>query len=111
MPSKGYTQNFATGQDLKAYSTFLYELECEIVDTSVSLTPFEWANGYTLYVFRITDGLIKQEMNSQRFKFATESARMEVSFAAAVNENIQMVLLYQMLDRIEFDRFTAVLVL
>ena len=35
---------------------------------------------------------------------------MEVSFTAAVNENIKMVLLYQMLGRIEFDRLNDVLV-
>ena len=42
---------------------------------------------------------------------ATGSARLEVSFAAAVNENIKVVLLYQMLGRIGFDLFNAVLVL
>ena len=51
-PSEGYTPNFATGQYIKAYSTFLKELECDIGDTSVSLTPSEWANGYTLYVLK-----------------------------------------------------------
>ena len=46
--SEGYTPNFVTGQYIKAYSTFLQELECDTGDQSVSLTPFEWANGYTL---------------------------------------------------------------
>ena len=39
------------------------------------------------------------------------SARLEVLFSVAVNKNINIILLYQMLGRIEFDRFNAVLVL
>ena len=60
-PSEGYSPNFATGQYINSYSTFFQELECDTGDKSVSLTPSEWANGYTLYAFKITDGLINQE--------------------------------------------------
>ena len=69
----------------------------------MSLTPSEWANGYTLYAFKITDGSIGLGTYGPRSKSITGSARLEVSFAAAVNENIKVILLYQMLDRIEFD--------
>ena len=44
-------------------------------------------------------------------KSATGSARLEVSFAAAVNESIKVGLFYHVLGRFEFDRFNAVLVL
>ena len=91
--------------------TFLQKLECDIGDQSVSLTPFEWANGYTLYAFQITDGPIGPGTYGGRSKSATGSARLEVSFAAAVNENIKMILLYQMLGRLELDRFNEVVVL
>ena len=47
-PSEGYTPKFANGQYIKAYSTFLQELEYDTGDKSVSLTPTKWANGYTL---------------------------------------------------------------
>ena len=91
--------------------TFLQELECDTGDKSVSLTPSEWANGYTLYAFKITGGPIRPGTYRPRSKAATGSARLEVSFATAVDENIKVILLYQMLGRIEFDRFNAVLVL
>ena len=110
-PSENYTPNFATAQYIQAYSTFLQELECDTCDKSVSLTPSEWANGYTLYAFKITDGPIVPGTYGPRSKSATGSARLEVSFAAAVNENIKVVLLYDMLGRIEFDRFNVVLLL
>ena len=110
-PSKGYTPNFATGQYIMAYSTFLQELECDTGNKSVSLTPSEWANGYTLYAFKITDGPIGPGTYGPRSKSATGSARLKVSLSAAINENIKVVLLNQVLGRIEFDRFNVVLLL
>ena len=59
-PTEGYTPNFANGQYIKAYSTFLQELKCDTGDKHVSLTPSEWAIGYTLYAFKILDGPIGQ---------------------------------------------------
>ena len=78
---------------------------------SVSYTPSEWANIYTLYAFKITDGPIGQGTYIPRSKSSTKSARLEISFAAAVNENIKVIIYYQMLGRIEFDKFHAVIVL
>ena len=111
VPRGGYTPNFANGQYLKAYMTLLQELECDTGDKSVSITPFEWANEYTLYAFKNTDGLIGPGTYGPRSKSATGSARLEISFAAAVNENIKVIIYYQMLGRIEFDKFHAVIVL
>ena len=58
MPREGYTQNFANGQYLKAYMTFLQEFKYDTGDYSINFTPFEWVKKYTLYVFKITDGPI-----------------------------------------------------
>ena len=95
-PSEGYTLSFATDQYIKAYSTILQELECDTGDKSVSLTPCKWANGYTVYAFKIFDVPIGPGTYGSRSKSATKSARLEVSFTAAVNENIKVVLLFQM---------------
>ena len=90
---------------------FLKELECDTGDKSVNLTPSEWANGYTLYAFKITDGPIGPGSYGPRSKSATGSARLDISFAAGVNENIKVIVYYQMLGRIEFDQHKAVIVL
>ena len=102
-PSEGYTPSFANGQYIKAYMTFLKELECDTGDKIVSLTPSEWANGYTLYAVKITDDPIVPGTYGPRSKFPTGSARLEVLFAAAVNENIKVILLNQMLGKLEID--------
>ena len=90
---------------------FLKELECDTGDKSVNLTPAAWANGYTLYAFKITDGPIGPGTYGPRSKSATGLARLEISFAAGVNENIKVIVYYQMLGRIEFDQHKAVIVL
>ena len=109
-PSEGYTPNFANGQYIKDYMTFFQKLECDTGDNSVRLTPSEWANGYTLYACKITDGPIGPGTYGPRSKSATGSTRL-VSFAVAWNENIKVILLYRMLGRLEFDRFNEVFVL
>ena len=38
-PSEGYAPYLANGQYIKAYMTYLQELECDTGDKSVSLTP------------------------------------------------------------------------
>ena len=111
LPRGGYTSNFANGQYLKAYTTLLRELECDTGDKSISLTQSDWANGYTLYAFKITDGPIGSDNYGTRSKSTTRFARLEVSFAAPVNENIKVIVYYQSPGRIEFDHFKAVLVL
>ena len=98
-------------REIQAYSTFLQELECDTWDKIVSLTPSEWANEYTLYAFKITDGPIGPGTYGPRSKSVTGSASLVISFAAAVNGNIKVIINYQMLVRIEFDKFHAVVVL
>ena len=110
--NKSYTPNFADGQYIKDYMTFLQMLDFETSDKSVSLTTSELANGYTLYVFKITDGFIGPGTYGPRSTSATISACLEVSFAAPVNEKHQGdLLLYQMLGKLKFERFNKNLVL
>ena len=111
VPRNGYTPNFTNGQYKKDYMTFLEQLDCDSGNKCISLTPSEWATGYTLYAFKITDGPIRPGTYGPRSKSATGSVRLEVSFAAAQNENIMVILLYQMLGRLEFDQFQNVIVL
>ena len=57
-PRNGYTPNFANNQYIKDDNTFVSQLNLHKSDISVALTPNEWANGYTLYAFKTTDGPI-----------------------------------------------------
>ena len=55
VPRNGYTPNFTNGQYKKDYMTFLEQFDCDSGDKCISLTPSEWATGYMLYAFKITD--------------------------------------------------------
>ena len=110
VPRNGYTPNFTIGQYKTDYMTFLEQLDCESGDQCISLTPSECATGYTLYAVNITDGPIGPGTYGPRSKSATGSVSLEVSFAAVQNENIKVILLSQMLGRLEFDQFQNVIV-
>ena len=73
-PSQVYTSNFANGQYISVYMSFVQELDCDTGNTSVSLNRSELANGYTLYAFQITDGLIGPGTYGPQSKFATKCA-------------------------------------
>ena len=111
VPRHNYTPNLANGQYNKDYMTFLEQLDCDSGDKCISLTVSESATGYTLYAFKITDGPIGPNNYGPRSTSATGSVRLKVSFAAAQNENIKVILLYQMIGRLEIYKFQNVIVL
>ena len=55
VPRHGYTPNFENGQYKKDYMTFFEQLDCDSGDKCIRLTPSEWASGYTIFEFKITD--------------------------------------------------------
>ena len=83
VPRQHYTTNFANGQYTKDYYTMVEQFECDYGDECFSLSLFQWANGYTIYAFKITNGLIGADTNVLRSKSPTVSVRLEVAFAAA----------------------------
>ena len=76
----------------------------------MSLTPYEWANGYTLYAFMITDGPVGSGTEGPRSKSTSGSVRLEIGFAAAAAANIKVIVFYKMLVVLEFDQFRNVIV-
>ena len=85
-PSEGYTPNFANEQYITDYMTFVKDFECYTSDKCVSLTPSAWKNRYTLFAFKITDGPIRPGMFGPRSNSVTGSARLDMSFATAIND-------------------------
>src|SRR5208283_4933772 len=71
VPRRGYKPNFANGQYIRDYITFQEQLGYDISDKCVPITPEEWANGYTFWVFKITDGPIGSGVAAPRSKAVT----------------------------------------
>ena len=76
VPRNGYTPNFTNGQYKNYYMTFLEQLDCDSGDKCISLTPLEWATGYTLYAFKITDGPIGPGIYGPRSKSVMGPVRL-----------------------------------
>ena len=76
----------------------------------LAISPAEWATGFNLYVFKITDGPIGSGTESPRSRALTGTARLEIDFAAATVNVIKVVILSQSLGLIEIDEFSNVVV-
>ena len=110
VPRSGYKPNFANGQYIRDYAMMQRELGFGKGDKCVNLTPTEWATGYTIYAFHITDGPIGSGTDGPRSRSTTGSIRLEVGFAAVQNTNIKVIILSQSLGLLEFDEFKNVVV-
>ena len=110
VPRSSYTPIFANGQYIKDYETMQRQLGFGKGDKCVNLTPTEWANGYTIYAFKVTDGPIGSGTEGPRSRSTTGSIRLEVGFSAPQNTNIKVIILSQNLGVLEFDAFKNVVV-
>ena len=107
-PRYGYTPNFTTKQYEKDYMTFLSQLKLNKGDKSVALTPYEWANGYTLYAFQTTDGPIGSGAHSPRSAISTGKLRLSIGFSQANNTTIKVIVFSQSVGVIDINQFKNV---
>ena len=72
-------------------------------DTSrtLSITPDQWANGYTFFAFRLTPNQSASQLSG--------SVRLEIRFAAANNHIINVLLLAETTSAIEIDKYKNLL--
>ena len=108
-PRYGYTPNFTTNQYSKDYYTFLSQLKLNKGDKSVALTPYEWANGYTLYAFQTTDGPIGSGAHSPRSAISTGKLRLSIGFSAANNTTIKVIVFSQSVGVIDINQYKNVI--
>lgn len=104
-PRYSYTPNFNTNQYTKDYFQFLSQLKLDKGDKSVALTPNEWANGFTLYSFQITDGPIGSGAHSPRSPISTGKIRLSIGFSAANNASIKVILFSQSVGHLDFNQY------
>ena len=107
-PRYGYTRNFTNNQYRKDYNTLLSQLNLFKGDKSVALIFEEWANGYTLYAFKTTDGPIKPGAKTPSSCIFTGKLRFSISFAQLYSQSINMILYYQSVGFIDINQFKNV---
>ena len=104
-PTYGYTPNFTTKQYNESYTTLLSQLKLNKGDKCLALTPEEWANGFTLYAFQVTDGPIGSGANSPRSAISTGKLRLSIGFSAANTTSIKVILLSQSVGFIDINHY------
>ena len=105
----GYKPDFAKGLYNEAYMTFQEQLGFDQGDRCVNITPEEWAKGFNLYSFKITDGPIGSGTIAPRSHSETGSARLEVDFETAPAHNLKLIIYYQMLGILEVDEYNNII--
>ena len=76
----------------------------------MNITPEEWAEGYNLYSFKITDGPIGSGTDGPRSHSKTGSIRLEFDFDGAPNSNLKLIVMHQKLGIIEVDEFNNIII-
>ena len=84
----------------------LEALNMDIGPCCWDLTPEEWANGYTIWAFKITPGPIGSVRSLPR----TGTIRLEAKFGTATDAILNLVLLSQKPAEIQFDQFKNVMI-
>ena len=107
-PSGGYTPSWVDGNYINDYWTFLKELGYDTGDKCMQISPIEWANGNTLFAFKLTPGPIGSGVAGPRTHARSGNARLELSFAQPTQENIKIILMYQSPAILEVDLFNNV---
>ena len=110
VPRFGYQPNFTKKIYNADYYTFQEQLGFDQDDRCVNVTPEEWADGFNLYSFKITDGPIGSGTAGPRSHAETGSARLEFDFESAPISNLKLIIMYQMLGIIEIDEFNSIIV-
>ena len=106
----GYLPNFTKKIYNQAYFTFQEQLGFDQGDRCVNISPEEWADGFNLYSFKITDGPIGSGTVGPRSHSETGSARLEFDFETAPQGNLKLIIMYQMLGIFEIDRWKEIVV-
>jgi hypothetical protein len=106
----GYRPDFAKKLYNDSYLTFQEQLGFDQGDRCVNINPEEWANGYNLYSFKITDGPIGSGTVAPRSHSETGSARLEVDFETAPANNLKLIIFYQMLSILEIDEYNNIII-
>jgi hypothetical protein len=110
VPRQNYTPNFTDKRYNKDYLTFQEQLGYDVDDKCVCLTPMEWANGYTFFTFKVTDGPIGSGTDGPRSKAAHGSIRLEITLKESKDFPIKVIVYSQALGVLKIDKFKNAIV-
>lgn len=103
VPTLGYNPDFTNKHYINDYFTMLGQVNCHNGNQNVSLTPEEWATGYTLYAFKITAGPIGSGTEVPRSHSNSGVISLRIGFSKAPTANVKVIVFSQGFGLIEID--------
>lgn len=104
IPRIALQPNFATKDYIRAYFGVLESLGFDIGPNCWDIKPEEWANGYSIFAFKITPGPIGTVHSPSR----VGAIRLELKFSANTASNINVLLLAQQTAELQIDKYKNV---
>ena len=90
VPGLPFEPDFKTGRYLRDYMNTMNVMKYSNSDETNGLTPYEFANGYTIYAFDLTADNEAGAEHRQVIK--SHDLRLELAFQAALKQSINVVL-------------------
>jgi hypothetical protein len=106
-PRLPYQPNFdnASHEYMTEYLQFQEQCGFAFGDKCVLLTPEQWAHGYTVFAFKVTDGPIGPGDISPRSRSSEGNIKIELNFARETPNNIKLIILSESPGILEIDQF------
>ena len=106
-PRLPYQPNFnnATRDYFAEYLQFQEQCGFAFSDKCVLLTPEQWANGYTVFAFKVTDGPIGPGDIAPRSRSSQGNITIDLKFADPTPNNLKLVILSEAPGILEIDQF------
>jgi len=104
MPARSYRPNFATGSYLREYLGTLESLNLESGNKTNYISPTQWADTYPIFIFRFNPSGLPTFPQ-------TGPARLDLQFATATPEVINIICLSENHAVLELDRFRNAILL
>ena len=90
IPGLPFEPNFSTGKYMQDYMNVMNVMKYANSDDTNGLTPFEFANGYTIYAFDLTAD--NEAGGEHRQVNKTHDLRLEIAFESALKHSINVVM-------------------
>ena len=105
-PMSGLQMDFATKDCTRAYLNTLQALGHDVDNQAIDISPADFVSGYTIYGFKIApgpvDGVVHTLANS------VGSVVANLTFATALTENVDMIVLAERPAILEIDKLSSV---
>ena len=109
VPMNGLEMDFAKKDYMRAYLNTLQALGLDNDNRAIDITPDEFGSGYTIYGFKIAPGPVDGTVHTLANSVGSIAANL--TFAAALTANVDVIVLAETPAIIEIDKLSSVNIL